>query len=447
MKLPQLLTTLCSCLARVVRCARRSVGHCALPCGAAALHCSPLAAFMCAGSAEVFLNVYNAYSVLQPTRIAIAYLINQVAARGATSAAFISDSIVASRKACLVDQDLLNAERVGPLGPANISILPANDTAQERRTLREFFAFVSRARPDIVVICASYTLTVRVLRYARANRVDPRAFIVANLLADPRFPEEVELQSSGVLDRSSWYARRFYSRPPSVDDPCTDLSPVGCVDGAMFEEWTQNQYGTDVPIEQACAFAAIQVLGQAVVQAGSGDSEAVIGALRLLHFSTVFGTTSMGRKTHMSTRDTYMRQAQMDGTKLVAPPQFADGVLVYPRPTWAQVECTRTRRCGNHGACTPDGSCDCDVGWSGSGCSVRYDIPALLFILLGLVGLVVGTIFAIHFARRSKRQLAFAQQRAKEREAMEEVSRRVHVRTLSYASHELANPLFAIIAT
>ncbi|RYE84685.1 MAG: hypothetical protein EOO65_01830, partial [Methanosarcinales archaeon] len=401
-----------------------------------------------AGLQQVYRDNDRAYSVLEPAGASVPRAANLFRSANARTVTFVSDGNPARVQGCSVAQDELSIERISPSGEGNVTILSPSNLEEEYRATQAFLTFLRKAKPDVVGICAGYESTIRFLNRAREQRVDVGAFITAGILTDPRFKNETSLQQTVICDVGFWYSEPVYATRVPLDDPCTDLSPIGCVDSAMLEEWIISQPGLNVvSTELATVFTSLQVLGQAIVGASSDDVTNVIKILRSNRFSSVLGDTLFGRKTHMSTRVTYVRQAQAAGIKLIAPAQVANGVLVYPRPTWAQAACSSTHACGGHGVCTPDGSCDCAFGWSGSTCTVQYEIPMFLFAGLLAAALLLGSLFALRAARRSKRQLALAQQRAKEREAMEEVSRRVHVRTLSYASHELANPLFAIIAT
>ncbi|RYE82893.1 MAG: hypothetical protein EOO65_04800, partial [Methanosarcinales archaeon] len=332
-----------------------------------------------AGNLTTFLNNYNAYSLLSEVTHFAAAAVNIFTQARAETIALISEDVQTWTEACSVDQSELNLRRIGPSGGSNLTVYPPDESPERDRVVDAFFAFVQQQKPDVVGLCASYESSIWFLNRAKAQNVNPNAFIASNIVTDPRFVNETTLKTSFIVDRSAWFPRAVYNRPVPVDDACIDLSPIGCVDGAMLDAWMKQNYGGTIPLEHAYTFATFQVLSQALVLAGTDVVDNIISVLRSTQFSTVLGDTFFGRRSHMSVRDTFIRQLHPDEARLISPAQIANGVLVYPRPTWAQAACSSTHACGGHGVCTPDGSCDCAFGWSGSTCTVQYEIPMFLF--------------------------------------------------------------------
>ena len=124
----------------------------------------------------------------------------------------------------------------------------------------------------------------------------------------------------------------------------------------------------------------------------------------------------------------------------VIPPYVSQDV-----PTWEQRECERNDRC-DRGSCDPDGSCSCDSGWIGSSCSINLvpiAVTPSLFIFLAIVAWQ-GRLF---YRNKKLQKLQKHQEKLrKEQELVDTAAKQTHTRLLSYALHELANPLFVVSA-
>ncbi|RYG55107.1 hypothetical protein EON66_06090, partial [archaeon] len=253
---------------------------------------------------------------------------NVVAARGAQTVVFVAEGYPGLITSCEVDHAQLGLRRLTPSG-ANVTAYPIRDSPERNQAVDAFFAFVQQEKPDVVALCATYESSIWFLNRAKAQNIDANAFVLLNVVTDPRFASEKSLAYSYAVDRASWFPRNVYNKPVLADDPCTALSPIGCVDGAMLDTWITQQYGATIPLEHTYPFATFQVISQAIVGAGTDVVADIISVLRSTQFSTILGDTYFGRTTHMSARETFIRQVQVEGVKLVAPVQFANGVLVY----------------------------------------------------------------------------------------------------------------------
>ncbi|RYG53175.1 hypothetical protein EON66_08915 [archaeon] len=361
---------------------------------------------MCAGSVEIFRGHPTAFSLLQPTTPSTAKIINLIGTQGAKTVAFIADDVRYTRDPCFVEQERLNVQRVGQFGSNNVTLIPVTtNEAVKRAVIDSFWAYATVQKPDIVYICCDFVQAVAIVRRARELQVNVNAMVTRNVIVDPRLENETDLLDSGVLDRGSWIPIREYDKPLAIDDECLTLSPIGCVDGFMLDQWAQQYTGRAATSSTAEQFGALQVLSQAIEAAGSVDIPAVVIQLESVYFSTVFGLSVYGRVSHMVARETYVRQLLGGTYKIVAPPSAAQAVIVYPRPTWQYSDCTRTHGCNGHGACQNDGSCACDFGWTGRQCSAQWGIPVLIVgIILALLLFTRGLMSALANAR-VKREL------------------------------------------
>ncbi|MDD5761993.1 MAG: ABC transporter substrate-binding protein, partial [bacterium] len=98
-----------------------------------------------------------------------------------------------------------------------------------------------------------------------------------------------------------------------------------------------KKYGVDTEYHGAEAYAAMQVVADALKRAKSLNSKDIRDALAATNLKTVFGPVkfvSYGKKTQQNKLDTYMVQWQKGELEAVWPKGVATRKYVYPTPHW-----------------------------------------------------------------------------------------------------------------
>ncbi|RYG55248.1 hypothetical protein EON66_05740 [archaeon] len=371
------------------------------------------------------------------------YVLRRARASGARTLLSVTDATLTFTSACGLDSSSVGIRQLAPA-----LVFDQTDASNTSAAVRVFADMVQQYKPDVVLCCTNFVGGSAVLHNLRDRDLHAKLYVTSGLITDSRFASDATLRSSGIVDVSTWAPfGSSVSNALTLDFTCRTLSPFGCLNGFVFDTLYTARFNTSASLENAAVFGALEVFTQSVVAAGSLELEAVLAAVTGHRFTTALGEVQFGYTMHMGTTDPVMRQLVDGRVEYVSPPEYATANLLYPVPTWALQRCQQSAACGSHGACNNEGGCECSFGWVGSSCQHAVGHPLLALAGLLVLAALAGLGRYLHTARRSRLELMEAARRAKEREAMEEVSRRVHVRTLSYASHELANPLFAIMAT
>lgn len=95
-------------------------------------------------------------------------------------------------------------------------------------------------------------------------------------------------------------------------------------------------YGYVPPYQAAESSASVMVIADALKRAGSDDSKAVRDALAKTDMQTFYGNIKFDDTGKNIAKPMVLRQIKDGKYHLVAPLDWADAELTYPRPTWAE---------------------------------------------------------------------------------------------------------------
>lgn len=101
---------------------------------------------------------------------------------------------------------------------------------------------------------------------------------------------------------------------------------------ADFAAMFQERYGYAPPYQAAESAAAVMVFADAFMRAGSTDQAAVRDALAATDMQTFFGNIKFDETGKNIAKPMVLFQVQNGEYKVVAPTQWADSKIIYPRP-------------------------------------------------------------------------------------------------------------------
>jgi CheY-like chemotaxis protein len=378
----------------------------------------------------IFQGRENAFGVIQSLNGSGQLPLQVFYGLGARTVLAASDPANLVRSACTLDPNPFGIQAT----PKTLLTIGAD--------LEPLLAEIQTRKPDIVALCALYGSVQRVVQAAQQRGINAKIWIGASLFSDPRFRSDPLLSHSFLYDMVGWEpSKNNVSSAFDADSSCLDYSPFGCMSSFAFAHLYNSSYGIVPATEVAATFAALEVMVQSIAGAQSKDPVTVRRFIAANRFDTVYGTIAFGRHSKQNKAPTVLRQLQgsPDNIRILAPADIATGGPMYPSPTWQRQACWARRDCGRHGVCEDDGSCRCAFGWTGAHCNGAAGI--VLLALAGLLAAVAFLLAILMVLRQRRERRRAAEAAAADKEA---ATKRVHTRTLAYATHSLLNPLLAV---
>ncbi len=185
----------------------------------------------------------------------------------------------------------------------------------------DFTALLTKARsanPDLVVGGTGGEDAVQILRQAKENDLNPKAFYFTIAPVDPEFVRLLGDSAEYVFGTTEW--------EPSL----TALEGVDAFIAGYTEE-----YGEEPVEDVATSYGLAQVMAAAVESAGELDDAKISKALRTLEVPTVFGTYKVDPETGVQTgKKIYVMQIQDGERHILAPEANATATVRFPTPAW-----------------------------------------------------------------------------------------------------------------
>ena len=179
---------------------------------------------------------------------------------------------------------------------------------------------VKAANPDMIYM-VSYVMDASLLmRQAKELRINPKLFVGGGAgFTLPEFAKSAGDAADGVYSATLW----------------VDTLPFP---GAKeyFDKF-KKRYGSETEYHGAEAYAAMQVVADALKRAKSFTPKDIRDALAATNVKTVFGPVkfvSYGKMTQQNKLDTYMVQWQKGTLEAVWPKNVATKKYIYPTPHW-----------------------------------------------------------------------------------------------------------------
>ncbi len=177
-----------------------------------------------------------------------------------------------------------------------------------------------QAEPDLVVGGTGGEDAIQILRQANEVGLNPKAFYFTIAPVDPEFVRVLGNAAEYVLGTTEW--EPSLTELPGYDRFVTDY---------------EAEYG-EAPVEDvATSYGLVEVLAEAVREAGELDDEKIAQALRNLETTTVFGKYAVDPETGRQTgKEIYVMQIQDGERHIVWPEANATAELRFPTPPWDQ---------------------------------------------------------------------------------------------------------------
>eukprot|EP01138_Halocafeteria_seosinensis_P013088 gb/GECG01013366.1/.p1 GENE.gb/GECG01013366.1/~~gb/GECG01013366.1/.p1 ORF type:complete len:897 (+),score=112.47 gb/GECG01013366.1/:1-2691(+) len=217
-----------------------------------------------------------------------------------------------------------------------------------------------------------------------------------------------------------------------------------CFTPPSFEERFLTEFGKLPPYQSALHFSGIEVLYWSMQTCGCRSADEIRHALRNNMFPTVSGPMDFtDDHQNRGGRHMFVQYDKNDEYHIVSPDYLSSRRVILSVPSWKERKCARKGKC-KHGDCQSDGSCSCRSGWIGSTCDVNLIPIVVTPSVIVFVLFISWQGWLYHRNRKLQEKQTEQEKRSKERELVESAARETHSRILSYALHELANPLFVV---
>jgi branched-chain amino acid transport system substrate-binding protein len=179
---------------------------------------------------------------------------------------------------------------------------------------------VKAANPDMIYM-VSYVMDASLLmRQSKELRINPKIFVGGGAgFTLPEFAKSAGDASDGVYSATLWVETLPF---PGAKE--------------YFDKY-KKKYKDETEYHGAEAYAAMQVVADALKRAKSITPKDVRDALATTDMKTVFGPVkfvSYGKKTQQNKLDTYMVQWQKGELEAVWPKASATKPYIYPTPPW-----------------------------------------------------------------------------------------------------------------
>ena len=190
---------------------------------------------------------------------------------------------------------------------------------KEVSDMTTFLTKVKALRPDILAVSAHTlggALFVRQMREQRLNV--PMVAMTHCESAKVTNTEEFGNAGEGILCAAQWSEKLAY------EDAWFGTA-------AEYAVTFEAAYGYVPPYQAAESSAAVLVYADAIARAGSLDTEAIRDALAATDMQTFYGNVKFAPTGQNIAKPMVLRQIQNGEYKLVAPLDWADSTLMFPR--------------------------------------------------------------------------------------------------------------------
>ncbi|MFZ2224206.1 MAG: ABC transporter substrate-binding protein [Candidatus Deferrimicrobium sp.] len=179
---------------------------------------------------------------------------------------------------------------------------------------------VKAANPDMIYM-VSYVMDASLLmRQAKELRINPKLFVGGGAgFTLPEFAKSAGDAADGVYSATLWVETLPF---PGAKE--------------YFDKF-KKRYGSETEYHGAEAYAAMQVVADALKRAKSFTPKDIRDALAATNMKTVFGPVkfvSYGKMSQQNKLDTYMVQWQKGTLEAVWPTSVATKKYIYPTPHW-----------------------------------------------------------------------------------------------------------------
>lgn len=174
---------------------------------------------------------------------------------------------------------------------------------------------VKNANPDVLIGGTYFPDAVLIVKTLKQLNYKPKIVFLTVGPAMPEFWETLKYDAQGISGESWW-------------EPTAPW--LGVKD---FVEAFKQKFGKDPDYHAACAYAAGQVLQQAVEGVGSFDQDAIANYIRTHTMNTIVGPLKYTEAGY-PTLGPLLIQWQNGTRVIIMPKEAATGQMIYPLPPW-----------------------------------------------------------------------------------------------------------------
>jgi branched-chain amino acid transport system substrate-binding protein len=265
------------------------------------------------------------FMVVSPAETYLEGLIDMAARRGLKTAGFLHEDTLFPTSTI---RGAVELARKRGLSVMLVEAYPRGTT--------DFTAILARMRaanPDVLAAATYFEDAVAVTRQLQASDVNPRMFGVTIGGDLPKFYEVLGRTAEFVYGAAQWESGLVTLLRAGELVPVARRYP-----GAReFVEAHRKEFpGADLSYHTAQAYAACQILAEAVKRAGALDGDKVRAAILGMTLNTVFGGFKVDRD-GVQTAHTMLTFQWQDGRKVIVwPDELAPGKPRFPTPPWSQ---------------------------------------------------------------------------------------------------------------
>ncbi|MGH7432564.1 MAG: amino acid ABC transporter substrate-binding protein [Candidatus Methylomirabilales bacterium] len=251
------------------------------------------------------------FMVQSPAELYLEGLIDVAAKRGLKTVAIINEDTLFPKTT--VQGTIELAKQMG-LQVVFVEAYPKGNT--------DFSAIMTKIRaanPDVLGAATYFDDAVAITRQMRELNVNPKMYGVTVGGDLPKFYELLGKNAEFVYGASQWEAELPY---PGAKE--------------FYASYKKEFPGADLSYHAAGAYAACQILTEAIKRTGSLDGEKIREAILKLDFNTVYGAFKVDADGFQLSHKMVMFQWQEGKKVIVWPDELASGKARFPTPPWNQ---------------------------------------------------------------------------------------------------------------
>jgi len=251
------------------------------------------------------------FMVQSPAEVYLEGLIDVAAKKGLKTVAIINEDTLFPKTTV---QGTIELAKQKGLQVVFVEAYPKGNT--------DFSAIMTKIRaanPDVLGAATYFDDAVAITRQMKELNVNPKMYGVTVGGDLPKFYELLGKNAEFVYGASQWEAELPY--PGSKE---------------FYASYKKEFPGADLSYHAAGAYAACQILTEAIKRTGSLDGEKIRGAILKLDFNTVYGAFKVDADGFQLSHKMVMFQWQEGKKVIVWPDELASGKMLFPTPPWNQ---------------------------------------------------------------------------------------------------------------
>jgi ABC-type branched-subunit amino acid transport system substrate-binding protein len=289
------------------------------------------AVLMAAGSSatSVFQNRPTVFGTLTPSTqylVSGFKLLGQAAATQSTkqTMAYVQEDKSWNRGICAKVPNLALTQNLEFLPGGSITIPADADEDAAKVAVQQLAALA----PDMVTLCVYRIACHSMLKQMKIQKFYAKAMMATICVTEGDFIDVLGTAGLYTLGVTPWVSSL----------PLTSQIADGWT-AQSFDTEYQARFGSKPPYQAASAWASCAALVRAIEEANSLDPLLVADKLRTASYPSMYGTVAFDAN-GQCTNEMKVVQYQGDPTfKMLYPFGNADGTFVYPKPSWADIEC------------------------------------------------------------------------------------------------------------